>query len=197
MLTKAQGSDRIKIMKIGAKIKELRKAQRMKLVELSKRSGIALATLSRIEHEKMTGTVESHMRVAKALGMSLSELYSEIELEHKRPVEKQEPERRTDVFVQDEKSRYELLTTNVLAKKMMPVMFKLAPGGGTVKEENRYDAEKFIYVLKGKIEAVIEDQRYALEDNDTLYFDSSAPHQFKNIGNAEAQFLCIMTPPAL
>lgn len=197
MLTKIQCGDRMKTMKIGAKIKELRKSQRIKLIELSQKSGIALATLSRIEHERMTGTVESHLKIAKALGMSLSELYGEVEMEYKKPIEKQEPEKRTDVFVQDDKSRYELLTTNVLAKKMMPVMFKLAPGGETTKEENKDSAEKFLYILDGRIEAVIEGQPYALEKGDTLYFDSSSPHQFKNIGSSEAQFLCIMTPPAL
>ena len=40
-------------MFIGTKIKDLRKTQKMTLTELSQKSGVQLATLSRIEHMKM------------------------------------------------------------------------------------------------------------------------------------------------
>ena len=55
-------------MFIGQRIKQLREAQKMTLTELSEKSGVQLATLSRMENMKMTGTLESHIAIAQTLG---------------------------------------------------------------------------------------------------------------------------------
>ncbi len=51
-------------MKVGNRVREIRKAKKVTLVELSKQTGIAQATLSRIETGSMVGTVESHRKIA-------------------------------------------------------------------------------------------------------------------------------------
>ena len=61
-------------MKIGKRIRQLRKERNMTLEDLSKKCGVALATLSRMENDKMTGTLDSHNRICKALGASITEL---------------------------------------------------------------------------------------------------------------------------
>ena len=48
-------------MYIGEKLHAIRKAKRISLTELSEKSGVQMATLSRIENKKMVGTLESHM----------------------------------------------------------------------------------------------------------------------------------------
>jgi len=71
---------KIKI-RMGKRIKELRKLKRMTLVRLSEKSGVQLATLSRIENNKMTGSLESHAQICLALGIKLSELYEGVSLD--------------------------------------------------------------------------------------------------------------------
>lgn len=66
-------------MNIGQTIKKLRKERKLKLSDISKKSGIQLATLSRIENNKMTGSIKNHSGVAKALGFKLSRLFEEYE----------------------------------------------------------------------------------------------------------------------
>jgi transcriptional regulator with XRE-family HTH domain len=68
-------------IRIGDKIKSIRKEKKLSLTQLAELSGVQLATLSRIEHNKMCGTLESHARIAIALKISLSELYSDVKLE--------------------------------------------------------------------------------------------------------------------
>lgn len=183
-------------MEIGKKIRTLRKERKMTLVELSEKSGVAQATLSRIENGRMTGTLESHMKICEALEITLPELYSDIEYA-KKEVEVQPESLRTEVFVHDEKSSSEMLTKDILRKKMMPVMLKLDPGGITHREENQKGTEKFLYVLEGTVEATIGEKVYTLTKGATLYFESSIPHFLKNVGNSKALCLCIITPPAL
>ena len=66
-------------MNFGNTIKKLRKTKNLTLSDISKQSGIQLATLSRIENNKMTGSLKNHLRLAKALGLKLSELFEEYE----------------------------------------------------------------------------------------------------------------------
>ena len=183
-------------MNIGDMIKNLRKEKGLTLLELSQESGVALATLSRIENNKMTGTLESHMAICGALDLALPELYKHLTPEKYTP-EVQTTEERTEVFVHDKRSISEMLVPKVLDKKMMPVMIRLEPRGSTHKEETKRGAEKFIYVLDGKIEAVVGEKTFSLKKGDTLYFESSASHYFKNIGAQEARMICVSSPPVL
>ena len=183
-------------MKIGKRMRELRKEKDITLEDLSKKSGVALATLSRMENNKMTGTLPSHTKICKALGVSLVELYRELEDEAK-VVEAVSKKRRTEHFVHARKARYELLVTKTLDKKIMPLMIKIGEGGETQKEKNKPGVEKFVYVTAGAIEATVGGEVHSLKHGDSLYFDASLEHSFKNGSKTEAEAICIISPPAL
>ena len=183
-------------MLIGKKIQELREERKMSLTELSQKSGVQLATLSRLENLKMTGTLESHLAIAKALEVSLPQLYNEVINEDKK-IEVQTSRSPSDVFVHSKKSSYEILTPKVLSKKMMPILLKLEPGGKTHQEQNPIGCEKFIFVLVGKITVDIDGKSYALSKNNTLYFDASLEHKFMNAGKSLARVICVSSPVAL
>jgi len=183
-------------MEIGNRIRNLRKEKKLTLKKLAKVSGIALATLSRIETCKMTGTVRSHQAIASALGLSLPQLYSDVETKHK-PVDFQPQGSRTDIFVHNEKASFDMLTSKVLSKKMMPVMLKITLGGETSIEELPPQTEKFVYILSGTCQAVVGSNLYTLKKDETLYFDASIKHNFKNIGSEHMHAISITTPPTL
>ena len=183
-------------MYIGKKVKDLRKQHGITLVELSQKSGVQVATLSRIENEKMTGTLESHMAIARALGVDVTRLYSGL-VEPEARVEVQDKKTPKDVFVHSNKASYEILTTNVLKKKMMPTLLKIEPGGRTDTEENVMGTEKFVYVLEGRAEILIGSDTYALSKGNSLYFDASFKHYMRNAGKSPAKILTIVTPSTL
>ena len=183
-------------MLIGQKVKELRKKQKMSLSELSQKSGVQIATLSRIEHMRMVGTLESHIQIAKALGVDVTQLYQEVLNEGKLLEVKTAPSP-ADVFVHSAQSSYEMLTNKILEKKMMPILLKIEPGGQTNTEQNPPETEKFVFVLEGKIEVKIGQESYPLSKNNSLYFDASLAHYFINIGKTAAKVICVSTPVAL
>jgi transcriptional regulator with XRE-family HTH domain len=183
-------------MYIGKRLKELRRAKGMSLTHLAQKSGVQIATLSRIEHLKMTGTLESHMNIANALGVDITQLYTDIIKEDDR-VDLKTSKSTTDVFTHSDKSSYEILTSKVLSKKMMPILLKIEPGGRTKKEQNHPGTEKFIFTLEGKIEAEIGGESYPLSKYNTLYFDASLEHCFVNKGKTAVRLLCVATPAAL
>jgi transcriptional regulator with XRE-family HTH domain len=175
-------------MLIGDKLHEVRKSKKMTLTELSEKSGVQLATLSRIENKKMIGTLESHMAIAKALGIEVVELYNSV-LREQKQIEVSEASQPSEVFTHNDKSSFEILTKNVLSKQMMPTLIRIEHGGATQTEQGSANSEKFIFLLEGSIEAMVDGKHYKLEKNNTLYFESSLPHKFKNIGKNVAKIL--------
>jgi len=183
-------------MEIGKRIREARKAKKITLVELSNLTGVAQATLSRIETGVMTGTVDSHQRVAKALGLSLAELYSGID-ERLQTVAYQPKAERPSVTIYSGKIRREILTQQAEKKKITPFLLTLEPGSETETEKLEAGIEKFFYVLEGEITARIEKKDFTLKEGDTLYFEGSLPHQFINSTGKKAKILYAVSPPSL
>ncbi len=185
-----------KNMNVGTVIRKLRKEAGMTLAQLSDTSKVALATLSRIETGKMTGTLESHMQIAKAFGLTLPQFYSEVD-KFKSTQNKPEEEPRANLFVHSKGASSTILTSDIFNKKMLPVLIELKPEAKTHKEELKIGTEKFIYVLNGKVEVVIDTNKEVLDKGSTLYFVASQPHYLKNIGKTDAACLCIVTPASL
>ena len=184
---------------VGSRLRVIRKAQKVRLLELAKAARVDAATISRIETGQMTGTLESHLKLARALGVKLTALYEGLEeAQAKRGVALQQPSGRTEVYVHRAgKSSLSMLTTEVLRKKLMPVLITIEPGGSTQKEEARLGTEKFLYVLDGDLEATIGDQAHRLKRGSTLYFEAHLPHALRNAGRSTARCLAVTTPPAL
>jgi transcriptional regulator with XRE-family HTH domain len=176
-------------MKIGKNIRSLRKKNSVTLDELSRKSGVALATLSRMENDKMTGTLGSHIKICKALNTSLGDFYRAIEDTHK-PVDKFST---SELLAHSKKQSIELLVSSPSNKKLMPLLISLDAGMSTSKEKNATGTEKFLYVTKGSLEAMIGENVYKLKQGDSLYFDASLPHSFKNNGNSRSQTLCVIS----
>ena len=181
---------------LGERIRSIRKAKRLTIVEVAKSTDIDQATLSRIENGKMTGTLDSHRRIAEVLGLRLPELYDTVmrqlaESKDKKVLQKLE------TFSHSGGAVAELLTTGVLQKRMMPVLLKIKGKGRTENEEHSSLSERFVYVLKGTVDAVIGKECKRLSQGQSLYFQASIAHHFVNKVKTESQVLSVITPTSL
>lgn len=182
---------------LGARIRSLRQEAKLTLAELSKLSGVALATLSRIETGKMTGTLESHQAIAKAFGLPLPDIYREVAAETPLVIVHRRSQTNGDRFVYGKGATFEMLTSKVFAKRMMPMLVTLAPGRSTQVEESQPGVEAFLYILSGTVEARVGADHHRLSAGDTLYFAAALPHVWRNPGQTVARCLCVTSPPAL
>ena len=181
---------------LGERIRSLRKAKHLTIVEVAKNTGIDQATLSRIENGKMTGTLDSHRRIAEVLGLRLPELYETV-MQQLAQAKDKKVLQKMETFSHSGGAVAELLTTGVLQKRMMPVLLKIKGKGRTETEEYPSLTERFVYVLKGYIEAVIGRERKPLNQGQCLYFQASVPHYFLNRLKTEGQVLSVITPTSL
>ena len=181
---------------LGERIRQLRKSRRLTLVGVSKKTGIDQATLSRIENGVMTGTIDSHMRIAETLGIGLPALYEDVIGKINEAKEKA-VKQKVETFSHSSGAVAELLTTAILQKKMMPILLKLKPGGRTAPEEFSPVSERFVYVIKGSVEVSLDKNKKILKTGENIYFDASVPHSFSNPAKSESWVLSIMTPVSL
>ena len=187
------------VRSVGERLRALRQARKMTLVSLAKVAGVDVATISRIETGKMSGTLESHIRLANALGSKLTELYAGIEeIRAARAATVLPSTQRKDVYVHEAgKSSITLLTSDIMQKQLMPVLVTVQAGGTTQREEAKVGTEKFLYVLEGTLEARVGDETHVLKRGSSLYLDAAVPHSFKNTGRTAAKFIAVVTPPVL
>ncbi len=183
-------------MLIGKRLKELRDQKNMSLKELSEQSGVQIATLSRIENLKMTGTINSHLNIAKALGVELVDLYADAQ-QNEIPTQVTKPQATAESFTYNALASYEILTSQLFKKKMMPIILRIEPQGKTNPEQNPLGAERFVFVLEGEVAAYIGKDTYTLKTNSSLYFDASLEHHFENNGKKTAKVISVITPVAL
>ena len=184
-------------MELGEKIKKLRKQAGWTLQELSRKSGLALGTLSRIEQGKAGNTLTTHQKLAEAFGIALPELYRDVQLPGQDAVPITPASEDVETFVYDEKASAILLAKQVLQKNMLPQLLVLQPGGRTHLERNRPGCEKWLFVLEGVVDVTVDGQRHQLRRYGTLYFKASAPHQLSNLGKAVAKCISVTSPVGL
>ncbi|HNX69076.1 MAG TPA: XRE family transcriptional regulator [Candidatus Omnitrophota bacterium] len=177
---------------LGQRIRSIRKEKGLTLVEISQKTGIAQATLSRIETGTMLGTVESHEKIAETLGIGLAELYSGIDRRYEQISHQTKDARTATHHTKD--VHVEVLTQESSKKKITPLLLTLLGGGKTEKESNERGVEKFVWVIDGHVKVKLESQEYDLKAQETLYFDASFPHYFANEGQKTAKIFIAISP---
>ncbi len=172
---------------LGPKIRNLRREKGLTLVEIAGKTGIAQATLSRIETGTMIGTVESHVKIAEVLGVPLAELYTDPDTSCSRV--SHTPAHKTAHH--GKSIQREMLTPEYPPKKMSPVLTVLQPNTETPEERAPKGTEKFIYLIQGEVMVKTGGESFTLTPGESLYFEASPAHQVKNVSSSPAHFLSV------
>lgn len=175
---------------LGAAVRARRKALGVTLMQLAAKTGVAQATLSRIETGTMPGTVECHFRVAQALKMPLSDLYAVFD-EPKRRGEKASAADRRLLVAKSGRVHTELLTQPAPHKNLEPVLLTLAARANGDWTSFPAGTEAFYYVLEGSCEVELEGETLSLSRRDSLYVDASRKHRLANRGRARCRVLAV------
>lgn len=181
---------------IGQKIRQIRKAKKLTLVEIAEKTNVAQATLSRIETGAMIGTVESHQKIADVLGVSLAELYAGADTRLEKTAHLKQDETRK-VTHHSKNCQVELLVQESSKKKITPLLVTLQPGAELGQEKNEHGVEKFIYALEGEFKVRVDKEEYTLKPGETLYFEASLPHQISNARQRPSKLLMAVSPSKL
>ena len=100
-------------------------------------------------------------------------------------VERVEVERAEEIGIQ------KLITEDDGSENIHLRKFTMQPGG-SMGLHSHDNAEHVQYVLKGIIKVTIGDSEYTVREGFSLFIPRKTPHSYENIGNTEAEFLCII-----
>lgn len=175
----------------------LRKQQGLSLEQMAARSGVALATLSRLENGKGSGTFRTHQRIAEALGIRLTDMYRNLDEPEQEAVFIEPLTDEAEIFTYDEKASAILLTKQVSRKQMLPQLVVLEPGGKTSLEQYRKGTERWLFGLEGTTHVLVGERSYELPQGGTLYFKAVLPHQLQNNGSGTGKVISVTSPVVL
>jgi len=178
---------------LGKRIKKKREGLGLLVKELSSKIGMTPSLISQIERGKAFPSIVTLKKISDVLHTTVGELIGELDNLSQHPLLKS-TERR---FVKKNKkgTSLHMLSYHDPSKQIEPyiIQFNINSNSKGIMTSN-YPGQEFCYVLKGKFEAIVDKQKYELNDGDGFYFNSKQSHLFKNISGIDAEMLWIITP---
>jgi DNA-binding transcriptional MerR regulator len=172
----------------GQRFRRLRTRRGLSLAQVARATGVSVGFLSALERGQMRSSVATLRRIARFYGTNILSLFEAAGDSPRlvRPGQRKILETTPGV-------RMELLAWGHTV--MEPHLFRVKPGGGS-GESYSHEGEEFLHVLRGNFEIWLNGKdHYHLKPGDSLYFESSTPHRWKNSGRSETWLLWINTPP--
>jgi DNA-binding transcriptional MerR regulator/quercetin dioxygenase-like cupin family protein len=172
----------------GQLLRRLRVKRGLSLAQVARVTRVSVGFLSALERGQMRSSIATLQRIARFFKTNIFSMFeTNGDSQHLvRPSQRKILETSPSV-------RMELLAWGNTV--MEPHLFRIKPGGGS-GESYAHEGEEFLHVLRGEFEIWLHKQgHYRLKHGDSLYFESSTPHRWKNPGRSEAWILWVNTPP--
>lgn len=177
---------------LGARIRALRVARGETLRQLAAQAGVTESFLSQVERGVASPSIASVQRIARALGQSIAELFTEddpagslVRVGDRRRIVYQ------GLGAVDE------FLTRATDGRLQVIMSTIEPGGGTGDEAYTHDSdEEVVIVLEGSLDLWVGPEHFRLETGDAVTHPSRVPHRNTNPGPGVARVLFCITPPS-
>jgi len=179
---------------LGKRIQQHRINKGLTLQELAEKTGLTKGYLSKIENSEKAPPVSTLINLAKALNVSMSEIFGETD-ESSLICLVKKAERR--VLARDGTVfgyAYQTLAHRFHNKKMEPyfLTIPLAPKENVIFQ---HKGEELVFVLEGSFKFFYGEKEFIVEEGDCMYFDSSIPHYPVCQGDKEAKCLIVIYTP--
>jgi len=190
----APEADRVRL---GQRLREIRKLRRMTLKDLSARSGVALSTLSKMELGQTSVAYDKVAAVARALSLDVGQLLD-------TRVQSRSGTRAPTVVwskagpapaYSSDTYDYRMLVTDYPGKRMTPAHVRIAARKlEQFPDFIRHQGQEFVMVLQGRVRIHFETgETIELARHESAYFDSGIGHVYLSLGRTEGQVLVVMS----
>jgi transcriptional regulator with XRE-family HTH domain len=173
------------VSEIGPKLAKARAERGWSLQQLANRAGVSPAAVHKIEKSGITPTIATLMKIASALGKSVS--YFIDEPDPLRPVTLIRRDERAALYT----SKPGLALANI-SGRYGPFFVAGAeaivdPGANSGPEPMTHPGEELVLVLEGELVFIVDDETYALRSGDSLHFRTTCRHAWENPGRVPAR----------
>lgn len=182
--------------KPGAALRALRMRRGWTLAEVSRRTGLSVPTLSKIENDKIALTYDKLARISRSLEVDISVLFgaeaaqaSASAAAGRRSITRAGEGR----AIETEVYGHLFPAADLLNKRFIPIVAEIrARSLEEFGEMIRHDGEEFAYVLEGELDLYTDQYTPArLGVGDSIYFNSGMAHAYVAVGDSPCRVLSI------
>lgn len=176
--------------KLGEALKRRRLEQKLTLEQLSARSGVSRAAISKIERGDSSASTPALGKLAEALDLSISQLLGGPRSEPVLHI----PRDRQPVFT-EESTGFERrsLSPMYLGRGIDFVLNRLPPKAKTGPfPSHRRGVEEHLYVTKGRLKVTLNGDEHIVEAGDFLFYKGNLSHTFENLANTICEYFIVI-----
>lgn len=171
---------------VGLRLKAIREQQGLSLRALSELCGLSINSISQIERGGNSPTVSTLQRLATALKLPITDFFLD-------------DARQTTIFVEHETGLrlqrngvlMESLGIGLSSQQIEPFRFLIEPKVGNLDEPISHSGEEFVHCLSGQVDYCVEDRIFSLRPGDSLLFDATQFHAYRNQTDQPAELLVV------
>ena len=153
----------------------------MTLDELAADTGLTKSYLSKVERGQSVPSIAAALKISRALDVDVAQLFSDDPEAGTLAVERA-ADRGTD--------RHQAIAAGMLGKAMSP--FVVRPGRQFATHSHpSHPGQEFLFVHAGSVELNHDGRIIALGVGDCAYFDASAPHKLRQVGDEPAEVVVV------
>ena len=178
--------------RIGLHIKQLRNRRKLTVRELASRSGVSHATISLIERDRTSPSLDTLSAMLDALGTTLVGFFEDVP--QSVPYS---PFYNSDALIEIGDAgavSYRMLGMNHPNRHIL-MLYESYQVDADTGAPFSHKAQEAGFVLSGELEVTVGDDTRVLGRGDGYYFDSQLPHRFRNVGKTPAEIISAVTPP--
>jgi transcriptional regulator with XRE-family HTH domain len=177
-------------LKIGEKIKRLRRANNLTQEELANRAYLTKGFISQLERDHTSPSITTLKGILDVLGEELADFFRDVKHEKVHFDKKA----RVLSSVSTDELSVEVLVPSAQSRLMDPVLISLKPGTST-ERHSPHEGEEFGLLLQGRVTLWVDKISYKMRKGDCFYFSSDREHLLQNTGKRVAELLWIVSPP--
>lgn len=174
--------------KIGARLRELRQARNLSVRTLATQSGFSPSFISNIESETVSPSIASLEKIAHALGVTLSELFSSIETSPRLIVRHDERATYQSAW---SRSLASVLTDSGRGRQLSLLEVMIAPGGVSGGQAIVLLHDLVVLALAGEVVLSIDMEQHTLDQGDAAYLRRGMSFAWRNESDAQATLLIV------
>lgn len=171
------------------RLKLLRKKLGMTLEVLAEKTGMTKSYLSKVERGLNTPSIAAALKLARALGVNVEELFAEDLPGQTRYSLVRSGERQA--LSGNQGSGYAVLANRIGSRSLLPFIIS-PPHDFSDSSFKEHLGEEFLFVHEGQVEVDFMSERLILERGDALYFNAQTPHRLRSLGEVQAQLLVVV-----
>jgi transcriptional regulator with XRE-family HTH domain len=178
------------VNKIGPKLSELRKEQGLSLQQLATLSDVSPAAIHKIERSGMVPTITTLLKLATALGVTVSHFVEEDGAEPE-PVHLTRADHRPTVYTPHPGLNLAGISGSYRQFQTAAAIATMTSGAESGTRPLRHPGEELVLVIKGQAEFTMGDQVFLLGPGDSIHFSGDVPHHWQNTSKQPAELVWI------